>query len=509
MKFLHRILEHKITFIVSIVLALGLVGAGIYFLIPTKKQLNTVTVQKMDIEQSVTESGSVDSNEDVSLAFQISGVVDSINAAVGDKVAQGSVIATLSDGDLVASLEGAQANVSMQQANLTALQNGATSQTLDLYEQGVVTAQTGLITATQNSYLQIADAVQNKSDTLFTNASTPNPEIQIPVDLSNPNLENNINSTRVAVTDKLDELATIVALDSTTTADLATVANDFQFIKSFLDTLSTQVNRLSTQNSGLSQTQINTYVAAISAAESETNGAITSFNAAESGWKTAIDTLATITSSSTPEAIQAQVAVVAGANASVEGIQNQIGNAIISAPFDGTVSSINLKTGELVSAGTPVVDMISQGNFEIDLQIPENEIAEIGVGDVASIAFSSYGPGLNATGTVASVDFSPTITDGVSTYKTTVFIQNPDPRIREGMTADVTIVGVTVPNVIAVPTSSIINEDDGTFVLLFNPKNSSYTKQIVTTGVVGGGLTEITSGLAEGDTIATFGNQQN
>ncbi|HUD04196.1 MAG TPA: efflux RND transporter periplasmic adaptor subunit [Candidatus Paceibacterota bacterium] len=507
MKFLHRILEHKITFIVSIVLTVGVIGTGIYFLIPAKKQLETVPVQTMDIQQTVTESGQVDSNEDVSLAFQTSGVVSSINAQVGDKVTKGTVIATLSDGDLVASLQGAQANVLGQQANLTSIEDGATPQTLSLYQQGVATAETTLVTAIQNAYLQTADAIQNKSDTLFAGASTQNPQIQIPVDASNPNLQNNINFGRVQVADKLDEIKALAAQNGTTTGNLAVIASDLQFIKSFLDTLSTQVNRLSTENSGIAQSQIDGYVSTVSAAESEANTAITNYNSAVSAWKTAIDQLATITSSSTPEAIQAQQAIVSGAQATVEGIQNQIGNTMITAPFDGTISSINLKNGELISVGASVVDMISQGNFKIDLQIPENEVAAVSVGDTANIAFTSYGVDLNATGTVASVDFSPTVENGVSTYKTTVFIQTPDPRIREGMTADVTILGETLPNVLAVPTSAVISENDGTFVLLMNPKNSSYTKQSVTIGITSGGFTQIQSGLNEGQKVATFGNQ--
>jgi len=507
MKFLHRILEHKITFIISAVLTVGVIGSGVYFLLPKQKQLETTAVQRMDIQQTVTESGQVDSNEDVSLSFQKSGVVDAINASVGDKVTKGTVIATLSDGDLVASLQGAQADVLAQQANLEALQEGATTQTLDLYQQGVTTAQTSLVTAAQNAYLQVADAIQNKSDTLFANASTPNPQLQIPVDSSDQDVAKNINFSRLQVTDKLNDLKTIVGADVTTAANLVAITGDFQFIKNFLDTLSLQTNQLSTGNSGLTQDQINTYVSTMNAAESETNAAIASFNGAQSAWETAADTLATITSSSTPEALQAQEAMVEKSQATVEGIQNQISDAVISAPFDGTVSSINLKNGELVSAGDPVVDMISQGTYKIDFQIPENEIADVSVGDLADIDFPSYGSDLTASGTVASVDFSQTVQDGVGAYKTTVYIETPDPRIREGMTADVTVIGNKAVGVLAVPTSALINESDGTFVLVMNPKNSSYTKQAVTTGISGGGFTEIQSGLAEGQKVASFGNQ--
>ena len=108
------------------------------------------------------------------------------------------------------------------------------------------------------------------------------------------------------------------------------------------------------------------------------------------------------------------------------------------------------------------------------------------------------------TATVASIDLAPTITSGVSAYKTTLNLNGSDSRIRAGMTANATILGRMAENVIAVPSSTIIAENGGDFVLVQN-SGSKYSQQKVEVGISGGGYTEITSGLSAGQLIATFG----
>jgi HlyD family secretion protein len=498
-----KIIEHKITLTSLSVIVIGVVIVGGYFVFrPQTQHFNTVSVAVTNIQESVTASGNIDSNQNVSLSFQKSGTVTAVNVAVGDHVYKGEMLASLDNSDLKAQLQGAQADVMAANANMTSLQNGATSQTLAVYNQSVSTASLALSTSIEDSYLKSSDAILSKSDSLFQNGSSANPTILIPTDSYSIGLA--LNNDRVGISTKIAQWKADIVANTTASNNLITESsNVLSFIKNFLDRMTTETTRLTTGNSGLSQSQISTYVATINAAESETNAALTEFNGAVQAYKSSNDQLAVITASSTPEKIQAQSAAVSKAEANVAAIESQIANGIITAPFDGIVASVNPKAGEAYSATIPAIDLVSAGNYKIDLMIPENQVANIEVGDSATLSFNASAD-LTATATISSIDLAPTITSGVSAYKTTLNLNGSDSRIRAGMTANATILGRTAENVIAVPSLAIIQKNDGDFVLVQSNK-SSYSQQKVEVGISGGGYTEITSGLSAGTLVATFG----
>jgi len=482
---------------------MGVIIVGGYFVFrPQTQHFNTVLAAVTDIQESVTASGNIDSNKNVSLSFQKSGTVAAVNVAVGDHVHSGQTLASLNNSDLEAQLKGAKADVMAATANLTSLQNGATSQTLAVYNQSVSTAGLALSTSIEDSYLKAGDAILNKSDTLFQNGTSANPTIVIPTDSYSIGLA--LNNNRVGITTRLNQWKADLTGSTTASSNLiAESSNDLLFIKNFLDQMMTETTRLTTGNSGISQSQISAYVATINASESQVNAALAEFNSAVQTYKTSNDQLAVITASSTPENIQVQEAQVSKAEANVSAIESQITDGIITAPFDGIVASVNPKVGQAYSAGVPAIDLVSAGNYKIDLMIPENQVANIEVGNPAKLSFNASSD-LTATATVASIDLAPTITNGVRAYKTTLNLNGSDSRIRAGMTANATILGRTAENVIAVPSSAIIAENGGNFVLAENGKGS-FVQEKVGIGISGGGYTEVTSGLSAGTLVATFG----
>ena len=348
-------------------------------------------------------------------------------------------LASLDNSDLEAQLQGAQADVMAAQANLATLQNGATSQTLAVYNQGVSTASLALSTSIEDSYLKAGDAILNKSDILFQNGTSANPTIVIPTDSYSIGLS--LNNDRVGISTRLAQWKADLTASTTASNNLITESsNDLSFIKNFLDQMMTETTRLTTGNSGLSQSQISTYVATINAAESEVNAALTEFNGAVQAYKTSNDQLAVITASSTPENIQAQQAQVSKAEANVSAIESQITDGVIIAPFDGIVASVNPKVGEAYSAAVPAIDLVSAGNYKIDLMIPENQIADIEVGDPATLTFNASAD-LTATATVALDRSSSDSDERYQRLQNHLNLNGSDSRIRTGMTANATIMG--------------------------------------------------------------------
>ncbi len=108
-----KILHHKITFGISVALVVAVVLVGGYYLLfPGGAQYETAVAAPRDIQESVTASGMVDSDQNVSLSFRSAGTVAAVNVSVGDHVTAGEVLASLDNSALQI---------------LATVQNGATS----------------------------------------------------------------------------------------------------------------------------------------------------------------------------------------------------------------------------------------------------------------------------------------------------------------------------------------------------------------------------------------------
>jgi HlyD family secretion protein len=506
-----KILEHKITLIISVAACVIVAGGSAYLLLsPQKHVLTNATAQVMKIQETVSADGKIDSDQHVSLSFQKGGQVTAVNVKVGDRVYAGQFLASVDSGQLSASLLGAQADVQSAEANVTALQKGATTQTVAVYDQNVSTAQLALSTAVRDAYLKIQDVLLNKINILFQNNSSVNPILNI--NTGSQQLTIDINNARVSMTDKMSNLNSMLNTSATGDETLTEAATDISAVKAFVNSLASQVNRLSIGSSGMTQAAIDADVAAVNGAATEANAADTEFNAAMQTYKTATDQLNVIQASSTPEALQIAQASLAKAEANVASIQSQIDDTVLKAPFDGIVASVNPKIGDNFPDAKPAIDIVSAGAYKIDVMIPENEVAAVSVGDLANINFYA-GNNLTATGTVSSIDLSETVTNGVGAYKATVYLSGSNPllpggqaSIRTGMSATVIINGASADNVVAIPASAIITRNDGSYALVFNKAANTYAERKIQTGISDGNWTEVRTGLQTGEVVAAFGD---
>ena len=170
------------------------------------------------------------------------------------------------------------------------------------------------------------------------------------------------------------------------------------------------------------------------------------------------------------------------------------------APFDGVITKLDIKVGELASPTLSPVSMISQGTFQIESYVPEINIAGLKVGNTAQVTLDAYGPETLFSAKIISIDPAETIRDGVSTYKIKLQFDAEDPRIKSGMTANIIIMIDNKLDVIVVPPSAIFSVNGQKFVQVKNGDNQ--LNRAITIGSVGAlGQAEVTSGLKEGDVV--------
>ncbi|AIG30861.1 efflux RND transporter periplasmic adaptor subunit [Flavobacterium psychrophilum] len=240
---------------------------------------------------------------------------------------------------------------------------------------------------------------------------------------------------------------------------------------------------------------------------------------------------------------------VQSASATVNESKENLGKTAIYAPVDGTISKLGVELGERVlgtqqMAGTEMMRVADLNNMEVEVDVNENDIVKISIGDLAKVEVDAYLK-KEFRGIVTSISNSASTAltaDQVTNFKVKVRIIKDSYQdlmsgkpasfspFRPGMTATVDIITTRKENVIAVPISAVVMRTDTSAsrkVLMVKDDNSDNSEQepevknekryecvfvkmgdkvklrIVTTGIQDDSYIEVLSGLKKGETIIT------
>ncbi len=481
--------------------------------------IKTVAVQKGELISDVSVTGTVTPSQSLDLSFTQSGRISSISVNVGDKVYAGEVLAKLDNADLSAQVAQAQANVEIQQAKLDQLQRGSRPEDIKVTESDLNKSKVdltgyygGVINILNDAYAKSDDAVRNQIDPFFSDDNTANPNLTF---LSSDSQGiNDVKLQRVIVGNELNqwqtELSSITASSSNNILDSSMVSaqSHLSDIRNFLNEL---MNVLQS-SIGLSPATLETYKTNLNVARTNINLASTNISNQQqliASQKALVqknqDQYNLILAGSDPQDIAAQQAQVDQAKASLAYAQAQYQKTLLVSPFDGVVTRILPSVGDVVSANDIVLSLIGNGNYQIDANIAETDISKIKIGQTAQVTLDAYGPDVIFDAKVVKIDLSSTELEGVATYKTTFQFVKNDSRILSGLTANVDVLSAKKENVLYIPTRDIIQDSNNQYVnVLVDSKTNKVNKVQITTGLVGSnGMTEITSGLNEGDLVVS------
>ena len=135
--------------------------------------------------------------------------------------------------------------------------------------------------------------------------------------------------------------------------------------------------------------------------------------------------------------------------------QNALGYSHLTADADGIISNVNAEIGQVVAAGQTVLTLVQTNDFDVVVNIPENKISAVQIGQRVTIKFWATGDGVS--GNVREI--SPMADSASRTFA--VKISLPDvPNIRLGMTAGVSISSANSSSAIILPLSAIYQTGD-------------------------------------------------
>lgn len=144
--------------------------------------------------------------------------------------------------------------------------------------------------------------------------------------------------------------------------------------------------------------------------------------------------------------------------ASMVKVKRNLGYATISSPIDGVVISRAVEAGQTVAAGfsTPTLFVIANDltKMQVIADVDEADIGQVKEGQEVDFTVDAYPDDVFA-GVVQQVRLEATTTSNVVTYEVVITADNPDLKLKPGLTASVTIYTLQKNDVLSVATKAL------------------------------------------------------
>ena len=473
----------------------------------------TATIERKDLTKSITISGTIQSAQTASITSTLSDIsVKSVNVKVGDRVKKGDIIAVLDDTQLQKNLEEAQTNLTRTQQkneielssaqrnyNSTVTENKTqkdrsqqeTAEAKDQYtksieEQNSINAQ--YQSAINDKAASEAKAIQTASEAAKANEALSQKEAELST------AQNTAESKKAA----FEELQTKTELLQQT-EDKAQAANHSADIQQFLTQLENARTEYEAALSNLSRVQSEYESAkaeataktnaeaeakeALSAAKEKEADLVTSKKTTEETVTTAKSTLQkakesqTDTENSAAKSIAEQKDAISTARLSadeslttpqqeIEKIKAEIEKCTIYAETDGIITSISIKEGDIYK-GEEIAVIQDDAGYKVTAAADQYDISSLATGQKVLITTGAT-DNKEMTGTLTFVAPTPntaateksTTTTGTD-YQIEASIENPDNRLRIGMTAKMVIITDEEKNALSIPDNCIQTDEKG------------------------------------------------
>jgi HlyD family secretion protein len=494
----------RIGVILGIVAAL-VVGGALVLGLPGRRAAaeatpSTVIVARGSVEEIVSATGNVVADQEATLGFATSGEIAEVLVAKGQQVKAGQVLARLDITSLEWQVARSQASLASAQARLAQAQKPATADDL-------ASAQAAL------------DSARSNYETVKEGASAEDlASARAALDSARRNFE----SVKAGPTEE-DLAAARAQLDSARAA-LRQAQAAYDRVKDRPD-IQMRQEALNLENATISldQAQANYDALANRPTESELASAQAQVAQAEASLATLLHrpsaselasaqaqvaqaeaNFASLQARPNAEDVAVQQAAVEEAALALEQAGAQLEDALITAPFAGTILAVSITQGEWGSPGAPVMTLAATRPMVLAVNVDEVDVAQLAERQEAHLSFDAL-RGVEedgAAGTVTYIAPSATNVGGAVAYAVEIaFDPGPLP-VRLGMTADVEVVVARAEDALLVPNRAIeADRQAGRYYVNRLRSDGSAERLEVRIGLRDKTQTEILEGLAEGDTL--------
>ena len=460
----------------SVLLVLILAGSGFAILrdqqATTSADSNdgyqTAVVRNGTLTISASGSGTLVGSNSTSLAFPIAGVVKKLYVTAGEQVTEGQALADLEDTrTLVAEVAAAEGNLAAAQKakdDLAASSKGNLAEA----QLALVTAQIELNDAKNKVLTWVS---HRGSDSMIETSESALAVAKVNLDRAQE-FYDRFKSRPLSDPDRVEAQNRLISAQTT-----------YQQAKYTLDYLESKPTNLEVQkndqNLAIAQ-------AAVTKAESDLKFLQEHDGIDPAEFGAAENNLA-----------QAQVAYD-------QAIEN-LANATLKAPFDGTIISIAGDEGDLVTSEAFIV-IADLSHPDVNFSYDETDLDKVAVGDKAQVVFDAV-PDSTYDATVTSVSPSLTSSQGYSVLTGIARLENMEAnstqKFVEGMTASVEVISAEAQDVVLVPVEALHDIGDGEYAVFVVDEDGNLKLTVVEVGLNDGTYAEIKSSLTAGQLVST------
>jgi HlyD family secretion protein len=457
-----------------------------------------------DLVKTVSATGSVESTEEIDLSFSSTGRISKFYVVVGDEVKSGQTLTHLNTASVSAEVANANANVAAAEADLEMLRAGASTEDVAVTEQQLTQARVSLLqakTSLENLIRERDDKLTTYKETAINALITKNFYSRAALDIVNTILDDNnakpllsvINSQYKNICESnypvLNDRYSVVNI---TLNNITSLSDNDEILTALTSLINYQtdiagllVNSFlmlenSLTGSSFSQSDLDTYKVSIRTQQTNLDSALTSLQSSKTNLSNNVvyyenqvaiaeDSINTqeeavalaeaqlVFKQAGPREFELSIyeAKLQQARATLQTALARLADYIIKAPIDGTIVKIDKKIGEQASLADPVITIIGKANFEIEVDIPEADIADVQIGDDVEITLDAYGSSLLFGGHISFIEPAETTISDVVYYKVKIAFDLPDQAIKPGMTANVDIMIEQRSSVLAVPVRAV------------------------------------------------------
>lgn len=359
-----------------------------------------------------------------------------------------------------------------------------------------------------------ADKTKNNIDTAIQSFSTSLNKIFKTLDYCFSALENSITSSAFTQTE-LNAYKTNVSSQSTLISTSISAVQTAQH--NLDDAILTYETKVAEAEDSLAKAQVNLDDAIKTARDNLSSAKVSSaqqittaqakVDTTLEAWAVAKVQLKEVKSPARIQDVSLYRAQVKQAEAALNLVKKQIEDSIIKAPIDGTIIKIEYEIGEQISATKAVMAMLSENNFEIEVDISEADIAKINKDNSVEVTLDAFGDDIKFSGRVYFIEPAETVIQDVIYYKVKIEFTGKEEKlkgIKSGMTANTVITTAQKNNVLIIPSRAIIEKNG----------DNKYTRVLVREKIIekpikiglrgDEGMVEVLSGVGEGEQVVTF-----
>lgn len=171
------------------------------------------------------------------------------------------------------------------------------------------------------------------------------------------------------------------------------------------------------------------------------------------------------------------------------------------AEVDGVISHLTIRDGAFIKPAQTLMMITDLSNIWVDAEVYDKDAAKVKLGQKAMATFNAYS---NKEWLGELIFIDPELNPKTRTLKVRLAFPNPDLLLKPNMYADISIYANKINDVLAIPLSAVIQNNNMSYVIVSGKNNTFYAKEVIVGQTLDDAI-EIKKGLTEGQKVVISG----